>query len=326
MTRIAVIGAGIGGVALAARLAPTADVVVFEKGRGVGGRMAARYAGDFRFDHGAQYFTVRNARFSDLIAPLIESGAVAPWRGPIARIADGVVTGMAEPRDVHLVGAPNMNSLAKALADGLDLRPSVEIAPLGDRTPGGWQLRSVDGTDQGAFDWVVSTTTAHQTTALFAANAPSEGVLTTTRMAPCYALMLGFARPLDLPWVGARLSGSAIDWIGINSTKPGRDRSKTTLVVHSTSDWATRHLGQDIDHLGRLLSEALMESTGIDAGEATIVATHRWASARRLPQPDNGPYLDRDRRLAATGDWTTGSRVEDTVLSALDLADTIEQA
>lgn len=326
MTRIAVIGAGIGGVALAGRLARNHDVVVFEKGRGVGGRMASRYAGAFMFDHGAQYFTVRDPRFADLLRPLVAAGTVAPWEGAIARIDNAVVTGLAEPRDLHQVGVPNMNSVVKAMADGLELRPGAEIAPLTHRTANGWQLIDADGAHHGVFDWVVSTTTAHQTMALFAGNAPSDGALTTTRMAPCYALMLGFALPLELPWIAARLSGSPIEWIGVNSSKPGRDTSGTTLVVHSTSDWATRHIGEDIEQLGRLLGAALNESTGINPDPAVFRTTHRWASARRLPQADSRPYVDHARGLAATGDWATGSRIENTVLSALDLAGIIEQA
>ncbi|MBU1305580.1 MAG: FAD-dependent oxidoreductase [Alphaproteobacteria bacterium] len=326
MTRIAVIGAGIGGVCLARELSLHHDVTVFEKGRGVGGRMATRYAGQFMIDHGAQYFTVRDSRFAAVVVPLFADGAIAPWTGSIATIDNSTLTAMAEPRDLHHVGVPNMNSVAKALAVDLDLRPGIEIAPLADRTPGGWHLTDLQGNDHGMFEWVVSTTTAHQTMALFAKGAPTEGPLTTTKMAPCYALMLGFERPLNLPWVAARLSASAIEWIGVNSSKPGRDPSVTTLVVHSTNDWAAAHLGQDIDELGRLLGTALQEATGIDPDLAAFTVTHRWASARRLSQPDSQPYLDPALTLAATGDWTTGSRVEDTVLSALDLAAMINGA
>lgn len=320
MTRIAIIGAGIGGATLGHQLAKTHEVVLFEKGRGVGGRMATRHAAPFSFDHGAQYFTLRDPRFAALLAPLVEAGTVAPWTGPIARIEAGAVTRLSPPRDLHYVGVPNMNSVARALADGLALRTGVEIAPLGARRDAGWALTDRAGAEQGTFDWVISTTTAHQTMALFAANAPADGPLTTARMAPCYALMLGFTAPLELPWAAARVSASPIDWIGVNSQKPGRNQSGTTLVVHSTSDWAAAHLGEDPEDLGRQLGEALEAATGIDPALAAHRATHRWASARRLPQDDSAPYVDPAKRLAATGDWTTGSRIEDTVLSALDLA------
>ncbi|MFM7274112.1 MAG: FAD-dependent oxidoreductase, partial [Gammaproteobacteria bacterium] len=57
--RIAVIGAGIAGLALARALADAAEVTVFEKSRGAGGRMSTRRQEPWHFDHGTQFFTVR---------------------------------------------------------------------------------------------------------------------------------------------------------------------------------------------------------------------------------------------------------------------------
>lgn len=323
MSRIAIIGAGIGGLTLAHALVGQHDVVVFEKGRGVGGRMASRYAGAFSFDHGAQYFTVRDPRCVALLEPMLASGAVAPWVGSIARFDGAGGVTMGEPRDVHFVGVPNMNNLAKALAAGVTVKTGVDIAPLGERGADGWALVDTAGVAQGVFDFVVSSTTPHQTVALFGAAAPSSGPLVTSKMLACYALMLGFAAPLELPWIAARINNSAIDWVGVNSSKPGRDGSNTTLVVHSTSEWAEAHLGQEPETLGALLEAALLEATGIDASSAIFRATHRWRSARRAEQADSSPYVDTANGLAATGDWTTGSRVENVILSALDLAEQI---
>lgn len=55
--KIAIIGAGLSGVLLGQSLSPMADVTIFEKSRGVGGRMCTRYADPFYFDHGTQFFT-----------------------------------------------------------------------------------------------------------------------------------------------------------------------------------------------------------------------------------------------------------------------------
>ena len=56
---IAIIGAGISGLSLANMLKDIANVKVFEKSRGFGGRVATRYSEDFEFDHGAQFFTIK---------------------------------------------------------------------------------------------------------------------------------------------------------------------------------------------------------------------------------------------------------------------------
>ena len=54
---MAVVGAGVTGLTAARHLAPSFDVVVVDKGRGVGGRLATRRIGDATFDHGAQFIT-----------------------------------------------------------------------------------------------------------------------------------------------------------------------------------------------------------------------------------------------------------------------------
>ena len=54
---VAVVGAGMAGLSAARALVDAGrSVVVFDKGRGIGGRMATRRLGAAVFDHGAQYF------------------------------------------------------------------------------------------------------------------------------------------------------------------------------------------------------------------------------------------------------------------------------
>ena len=57
--RIAIIGAGIAGITVAKAVQDIADVIIFEKSRGLGGRMAQRRRTGYAFDHGAQYFSLR---------------------------------------------------------------------------------------------------------------------------------------------------------------------------------------------------------------------------------------------------------------------------
>ena len=52
--RVAIIGAGMAGLAAARLLREAgAGCMIFDKSRGLGGRMATRRAGDFSFDHGS---------------------------------------------------------------------------------------------------------------------------------------------------------------------------------------------------------------------------------------------------------------------------------
>ena len=66
--KIAILGCGIAGLSAARELRRNGvDVKLFDKSRGVGGRMSTRYAGVWEFDHGAQFFTAQNADFKSEI-------------------------------------------------------------------------------------------------------------------------------------------------------------------------------------------------------------------------------------------------------------------
>ena len=320
MSRIAIIGAGIGGVVLGQALAGQHEVVVFEKGRGVGGRMATRQAPGFAFDHGAQFFTAREPRFLALMEQALAAGAVAEWTMPIASLGRDGQMSLAAPREPHYVGMPGMNSFVRALAGDVAIRSGVDVAPLGTRGDAGWALTDVAGGALGTFDWVISSTTPHQTRALFAETGTDAGMLDGAAMLPCYALLVGFAAPLALDWGMLRLDAGPLALVVNNAGKPGRDGSVGTLVAHSSSAWAQGQLAADPADTEAGMVTALRAALGIDADQASFRALHRWKSARLDGMPDKAPFIDRERGLAATGDWTTGSRVESVALSALDLA------
>ena len=61
MMRVAIIGAGMSGLACARRLVDAGlSPVVFDKGQGIGGRMATHRVDGLQFDHGAQYVTAQD--------------------------------------------------------------------------------------------------------------------------------------------------------------------------------------------------------------------------------------------------------------------------
>ena len=77
---MAIIGAGMAGLACANRLARAGlTPIIFDKGRGIGGRMATKRIEQMRFDHGAQYITAYDDRFAKVLGDLQTKGAAAKW-------------------------------------------------------------------------------------------------------------------------------------------------------------------------------------------------------------------------------------------------------
>ena len=55
------------------------DVIVLDKSRGVGGRMATRRIGDAVLDHGAQFITSHGGEFQRLVTEWLTDGVAREW-------------------------------------------------------------------------------------------------------------------------------------------------------------------------------------------------------------------------------------------------------
>ena len=118
---IAIIGAGIAGITAARTLAKAGHHVhVFEKSRGAGGRMSTRQTEFGGFDHGTQYFTVRDKRFAKAL--LTAQTVVRPWSANTVRVLDDkgrVLASAPPPTEPHFVAKPGMNALVGHWAEPL---------------------------------------------------------------------------------------------------------------------------------------------------------------------------------------------------------------
>ena len=162
----AVIGAGMAGIACARTLVQAGhSVTVFEKTVSPGGRMATRSSPFGSFDHGAQYFTVRDARFARALETV--PGLCKPWSANAIRVLDahGRVTEAPLPaRESHWVAVPGMSDLVTqwaqplAAACQLELKTRVTRIERDALDPAGWQLRTEAGEARhvyGGFDGVM---------------------------------------------------------------------------------------------------------------------------------------------------------------------------
>lgn len=307
---IAIIGAGLTGVMLLRALSPYANVTLFEKARGIGGRMSTRHAPPYQFDHGVPCFTAYSQAFLDFLLPYRERGVIAEWVGQGVSL-DSAGKIHSTCTQTRLVASPTMNALCKELALGLPVMLNTEVAPLLTRAPDGWQLYASNGDKLGVFDWVISTAPPAQTTRLFSKYLPAEAKINQARLSPSYVLMVGLPRPWDREWQFAKVrAGSLIKGITVNSSKPGRNSDTTSLVSYTYHRWAQSHLEREAAEVNAQLIEQFTQITGIDTSAADYVSLHRWryATVHGLSQCE--PYIDRQHRLACVGDWCHTSNIE----------------
>jgi renalase len=307
--RVGIVGAGMAGLACAEGLARQGhEVVLLDKGRGPGGRMSTRRMqtalGEAQFDHGAQYFTVRDQGFRVRVEAWIAEGVVAPW--PAAE------------SDAY-IGVPAMNSPVRRMAQGFGVRWSTLVTKVESVGPG-WRL-FVESGEVFDVDMAVIAAPAEQTAALLATAAPDmashAGAATSE---PCWTIMLAFSAPVAVVrdcWRGEHVIG----WAARNSAKQGRTGPES-WVVQATPDWSRGHLEADSDWVAASLTAALSCTLGVELPDSVGIASHRWRFARSAAE-GFGAILDPDRRLGLCGDWLIGPRVEAAWLSGTGLAERV---
>ena len=334
MKRIAIIGAGMAGLTLAHQLKHKAEVTVFEKSRGVSGRLATRRLGEYEFDHGAQFFTARSEAFEQFIAPFIEQGVIAEWQPRVLTLEAGEKPYRRDWFEPHYVAVPRMNSFAKALAADLDIQLEITISTLSAMPNGQWQLHTLEEKLPQVFDWVISTAPASQSIALLDQHlsvlstdisSDTANTLQDVQMAPCFTLMLGFEQALKLPFQAARAKNASIEWIMVNSSKPGRTEP-FTLVIQSSNSWARENLERDLDWVNQAMLTDLEQLLGEPLPAVAVESLHRWRYSRVEQALEREAVLDWEKGLAACGDWCLSGRVEGAFLSANSLARQLEHS
>jgi len=309
--KIAIIGTGISGITIAQNLKDFANVSLFEKSRGVGGRMASRRSGPYEFDHGAQFFTAKSENFKKFISPLIKKNVVQQWDARFAEFKNNKVLRRItwDSEYPHYVGSPGMNSITKYLSKGLDIKLNVKIDKIVRKSNNDWELFDDNLNNLGGFDWVISTAPAIQSAEILPKCFKQQSDLLNKKMVGCFSLMLGFKNAPALEWDAALISDADISWVSINSSKPGRAKS-FSMLVHSTNAWAENHLSDESQSVISYLSKETTRIIGHDTNKANHIGLHAWRYANIGKQDKSNLLIDYDNRLAACGDWLTHGRIE----------------
>lgn len=320
--KIALIGAGISGLACASKLrASGCEIMIFEKSRGVGGRIATRRGEEgLTYDHGAQYFTARDPRFLSAVESWQVLGLVEKWNGLFVSLTRGVTQSLETETDRY-VGVPGMTSFARHLSKGMAIAGETRVGSI-RRSDDQWEVVSDREVSLGHFDWVLSCAPPLQTGEIFRGHTSLTEKIDTVQMQPCWAIMLELSQPSHIPFDGAFVQESTLSWIARNSSKPQRRATPETWVLHASPEWSQENLEQPAEVVKETLLAAFHEATGhVTTGKATA---HRWRYSRPATPLTESFLLDSANKLGACGDWCNGSRVEGAFLSGQALAEQLQ--
>ncbi|ABM33598.1 NAD(P)-binding protein [Paracidovorax citrulli] len=338
--RIAVVGAGMAGIACARTLAQAGHApVVFEQARRPGGRMATVESAFGGFDAGAQYFTVRDARFARALETV--PGLCRPWSASTVKVLDAAgrtAAAAPPPREPHWVATPGMQSLLAAWAQPLEqagrLLPDARVTRIGADPvqPGRWRLHTLsqDGGRQvhAGFDAVLLLIPAAQASALLQASDVAPGLaagLHAVEAAPCWTLMVAYPHAvqpglttLGPQWNAARSTHHRIAWVARESSKPGRAPVERWTAQASPA-WSSEHRNDAPARVQAKLLKAFAEVTGLRAAPVHAEVLY-WPDAQTTRPLGRSHLWDAAAGIGLAGDWCLGHRVEDAFVAGLELA------
>ncbi len=306
-TDVLIIGAGMAGLTAAAELQRAGRrVLVLDKGRSVGGRLASRRIDGATFDHGAQFITTRDPQFAAVLEQGRQDGAMEEWCRGFAGSADG---------HARWRGKPAMSAVAKHIALGLDVHLEMPVNAL-RRSEDRWRAETTTGRTFNA-GAVVLTPPVPQTLALLDAGGIVLAPGIRTRLAAieyerCLAVMAVLDGPSRILPPGALTpDGGPIAWIADNQLKGVSPEPAVT--IHATHAFSLEHWDRDRQESGRVLLEAAAEWLG--AGIKTF-QVHGWRYSKPM-RVDEEPcvLVSQSPPLVLAGDAFGGPRVEGAAVS-----------
>jgi renalase len=321
MLDAAIVGAGLAGIYCGRQLQKAGlDVALFDKSRGIGGRLATRRVADQRLDHGLPYWEVLGDRTAALTQELEAIGLLQPWLVATTDAADPKDWATL-PSETHWMAPLGMTAITKHLAQNLTVHRGMQLATL-QAMADHWQLTFESGEIIAAKRVVLAL--------------PLPQVITLTNSfitvrdrppeipyAPALSLMVAYdPLNLDVSWQALRLTQHPI-WRTLSREGNKRSPNDHILVCQTSAPFASDHL--DVSDLTPAADELLASlQTLFSLSSPLWWQIHRWRYA--LPEAAYGhPYyrFPTALPLIACGDWCLGNGIEGAITSGLAAAKTL---
>jgi predicted NAD/FAD-dependent oxidoreductase len=305
-----IIGAGLSGLLVARELAAAGEpVVILEKSRGFGGRLAVKRVGEATFDSGAQFLTAREPEFAARVQGWSQAGWLTRWPGSEHR----------------WIGVPAMTALPKALASGLDIRRehrALAVCRVNDH----WEI-AIENHAPLTAARLVLTCPVPQALALLAAGgvtlppAIHTGLAALT-YAPCLALLVTLAGPSAVPAEGLVLGPEPVRWLADNTKKGVAPGVPAAVTIHAGPEFSATHYAAPEP----AVTAALLAAIGPQLSAPVVTtALHRWKFAEpQATYPEPSVWLP-ELALGFAGDAFGGPKIEGAARSGLALAERIRR-
>jgi len=335
-----IIGAGISGLICAEGLQTMGfQVLVLDKSRGIGGRLATRRLHNTCVDHGLPY--LMKGKDGDQILNIIidnlcENQIIEPWKGEIYELkADNSLEISAAVK--RYFAKEGITSVAKyftkneLIKENLPIKKEAKVIKISKDTDDNWLLSLENSEEKIRAKYVVFAIPAPQILMLIE-NSPDLNLsqelidqLAAVTYHPRLVVMAGYSEEYELPkWQGIRLNNEDLRFILLDSSKRNNPQNESVFVFHSTPEFADNYLdSENLDFPAKKLLNIASNLLNSWLEKPNWYSIQRW----RYATVKNGLQKDNltENNLFFCGDWclNEGSSLGNAIVSGVNTSNNL---
>ena len=309
MKKISIIGTGLSAIFSAIHLRKNTDLEInlFDKARGLGGRLATRRAEDGKFDHGAQYFSIE--RISNL--PEIQM-----------LINEGVISNI-EDKDIYF-SPDGMTNIAKKLLMDFNIFKEHKLVSI-DKENENYKLFFENGSTFNS-DYIIMSCPMPQSLEILNKNKIDFDnnlikALEDLNYFPCIVVMIKSEIKLSNldKHIGTDVDSKNISWIGDNYRKKVSS-IENYYTIQCSPEFSYENFENEYDETNEKLKHDMEKIFG---SNYQILSNHKWRYSipKNFYQEDNSLVINEKDFLGLCGDIFTNGRFDGAITSGLSIAD-----
>ena len=293
--KIAIIGAGFSGCNLYNNLKDKYEnITIFEKSRGVGGRISTKYIDDKFIDHGTSTLIPITDDLKFFCLDLVKNGVL-------------------KAKYDEFIPKNGINSICKFLIDEKDLRTNTKITKI-QNIDNKWILEDEKGSIYEDFDLLFITIPAPQILEL-QIELPNDfkEKLSNIKYNSIFSMILYSNEDIKLN-ENKLYENSNIENIVNNSKKYGY-KDFSSYVIHSSKEFANSINHKTKEEIYDLFIENLDDEIKKDLDRFTIIP-HLWKYATAKSSLDMPYFFNEEKNIGISGDYFNHNNIEAALLSS----------
>ena len=309
MKKIAIIGTGLSAIFSAIHLRKNTDLEInlFDKARGLGGRLATRRAESGKFDHGAQYFSIERIKNLPEIQMLIN---------------EGVINNI-EDKDIYF-SPDGMTNIAKKLLIDFNIFKEHKLVSI-DKENENYKLFFENGSTFNS-DYIIMSCPMPQSLEIlnkskidYDNNLIKD--LEDLSYFPCIVVMIKSEIKLSNleKHIGTDVDSKDISWIGDNYGKKVSS-IENYYTIQCSPEFSYENFENEYDETNKKLKHEMEKIFG---SNYQILSNHKWRYSipKNFYQGDNSLVINQKNFLGLCGDIFTNGRFDGAITSGLSIAD-----